>query len=123
MPSGEVLLIEDDEEIRAALEDALQSEGYQVIAARNGAEGLRALERSAGVSLVLLDLMMPVMNGYEFIDHVRESEDFRGIPLIVVSANAERRRIEGADGVIHKPFDLERLFDSIRKVQPEKESA
>ena len=123
MPSGEVLLIEDDEEIRAALEDALQSEGYHVIAARNGAEGLRALESSAGVSLVLLDLMMPVMNGYEFIGHVRENEDFRGIPLLVVSANAERRRIEGADGVIHKPFDLDRLFDSIRKVQPEKESA
>jgi CheY-like chemotaxis protein len=123
MPSGEVLLIEDDEEIRTALEDALQSEGYHVIAARNGAEGLLALESSAGVSLVLVDLMMPVMNGYEFIGHVRENEDFRSIPLIVVSANAERRRIEGADGVIHKPFDLERLFDSIRKVRPVRESA
>jgi CheY-like chemotaxis protein len=123
MPSGEVLLIEDDEEIRTALEDALQSEGYQVIAASNGAEGLRALESSSGVSLVLLDLMMPVMNGYEFIGHVRESEGLRSIPVIVVSANAERRRIDGADGVIHKPFDLDRLFDSIRRVQPHRESA
>lgn len=120
---GEVLLIEDDEEIRTALVDALISEGYQVIAARNGEEGLEALESGEDISLVLLDLMMPVMNGYEFIDHVRSRENFRELPVIVVSANAERRRIEGADGVIHKPFDLERLFESIRSVRPEKQSA
>lgn len=123
MNSGEVLLIEDDEEIRTALADALQSEGYQVIAARNGEEGLEALESSEDISLVLLDLMMPVMNGYEFIVRVKGREDLCRIPLIVVSANAESRRIEGADGVIHKPFDLDRLFDSIRKVQPEKKTA
>lgn len=123
MPHGDVLLIEDDEEIRSALEDALAAEGFQVIATKNGAEGLEALESTEGISLVLLDLMMPVMNGYEFIGHVRKREDFRGIPLIVVSANAERRKIDGADSVIHKPFDLDRLLESIRKVRPERQSA
>lgn len=123
MTNGEVLLIEDDEEIRFALRDALLSEGYQVIAARNGKEGLDALESGGDISVVLLDLMMPEMNGYEFIGQVRGREDFRKIPLIVVSANAERRRIEGADGVIHKPFDLDRLFESIRNICPERQSA
>lgn len=123
MANGEVLLIEDDEEIRDAMMDALHSEGYQVIAARNGKEGLEALEGAKRVSLVLLDLMMPVMNGYEFIGHVKDREDLRDIPVIVVSANAERNRIEGAENVIHKPFDLDRLFDSIRKACLEREPA
>lgn len=123
MPFGEVLLIEDDEEIRTALVDALMSEGYGVIAARNGAEGLEALDSGEEICLVLLDLMMPVMNGYEFIGRVRDRKDLRGLPVIVVSANAERRRIDGADGVIHKPFDLDSLFESIRKIYPEKKTA
>jgi two-component system chemotaxis sensor kinase CheA len=115
MPAREVLLIEDDEDIRYALHCALEAEGYEVISAGNGREGLEVLRSRQDVALVLLDLRMPVMNGEEFIDAVKEDERLRKLPLIVVSANATGNSIRGAAQIIRKPFDLDYLFASIRR--------
>ena len=115
MPAREVLLIEDDEDIRFALHSALEAEGYEVISAGNGREGLEALRSHQGVALVLLDLRMPVMNGEEFIEAVKDDERLRELPLIVVSANVTGDTIRGASQIIRKPFDLDYLFASIRK--------
>jgi CheY-like chemotaxis protein len=116
MPAREVLLIEDDEDIRFALQSALEAEGYEVVSAGNGREGLEVLRSRQGVGLVLLDLRMPVMNGEEFIGAVRGDERLRKLPLIVVSANATESPIQGASQIIRKPFDLDHLFASIRRV-------
>ena len=115
MPDGKVLLIEDDDDIRSALFNALEDEGYSVITAENGREGLRALEKTDEIAIVLVDLMMPVMNGEEFIQQVKSRGHFSQIPLIVVSANADRANKLGVSEIIRKPFDLDRLLSSVKR--------
>lgn len=123
MNGKSVLVIEDDAEIRNCLAEALIEEGYDVVAARNGAEGIELLERSPKIALVVLDLMMPVMNGYEFMRWVRERDTYKHIPVLVVSANVDRRRMDGVSEVIRKPFDLDDLFRSVNKVTEHSRSA
>ena len=71
-----VLLIEDEEELREVMRDALEDDGYTVVAAREGQEALDAIPRIDHVCLVLLDLLMPGMNGWDFLDAVKTRPDF-----------------------------------------------
>lgn len=110
-----VLVIEDDANIRDVLKLALNFEGYDVVTAKNGKEGLDALETSIKPGLILLDLMMPVMNGWEFVDHLKEEHKFEDIPIVVVSAYSERAKaIECTDFVV-KPLELETLLTSVNR--------
>lgn len=101
-----VLIVEDDVDITEILTIYLTSSGYNVISAANGKEGLNLL-RTNSISCVILDLMMPVMNGFDF---VREMRTFCDAPVIVLSAHAQQAdktlSLElGADSFISKPFD------------------
>lgn len=107
-----VLLVEDDNDIRSALKGFLRDEGYEVTTAENGAEGLRELEKEKP-GLVLLDLMMPVMNGWEFLEEKNHKENLAKIPVLVISAVPGSPRIPGALGFIRKPIDLNRLMDFV----------
>jgi CheY-like chemotaxis protein len=111
-----ILLVEDDQEIRESLKDALELEGYEVVGAANGREALDTLPIMGKPCLILLDLMMPVMNGWEFAEALQEDEDLAEIPIIVVTAfgqELQRSRIATRD-VIPKPVDLDRLFRSVK---------
>ncbi|MCC7449594.1 MAG: response regulator [Anaerolineae bacterium] len=93
-----VLVIEDDETTREVLRNGLQMEGYLVAEASNGRAGLDAVSR-AQPQLILLDLMMPEMNGFEFIEHLRQDERWRSIPVVVITAmdlpESARMRLNG----------------------------
>ncbi len=107
-----VLLVEDDHDVRDTLDDFLEEEGYQVDTAANGREALQSLsEHKPG--LVLLDLMMPVMNGWEFLAEKNKIPEFSGIPVLVLSAVPGKPFIPGALGFLKKPIDLQRLMDFV----------
>jgi CheY-like chemotaxis protein len=104
----QVMIVDDDPDIREEIASALVSEGYDVSEASDGAEALAALDR-AKPSLVLLDMMMPRMNGNEFLDEVALRPDLREIPIVVVSAYpGEVRR--GARKIVPKPISLSALL-------------
>ena len=111
MERPKLVLIVDDQEInRDALEGILdEEEGYSVIFAGNGKEAMDLIrERQDDLSIVLLDLIMPVMNGFEVLEAVREDEQLKDIPIIVLTSEkqAELQALElGASDFITKPFD------------------
>ena len=105
-----ITVIEDDEDIRNSIKDILLFEGYQVQTAGNGMEGLGLLCNDAPPCLILLDLMMPVMNGWDFISACRESTSLVNIPIVVVTAAGDVRKLMGTRGVVRKPIDVERLL-------------
>jgi CheY-like chemotaxis protein len=109
-----ILITDDDDAIRTLLFTVLRRRGYKVDTARNGKE---ALERLAlcSYSVILLDLMMPIMNGYEVLDHlVARSQQERPL-VIVLTAGLEPRGLDPAivAGTIRKPFDVELLVDTV----------
>ena len=85
--SNKVLLIDDDQHTRELIDAYLTDMDYQLIKAQNGREGLDTLQLEQGIMIILLDLIMPVMNGFEFIDEVRRHPEFAKIPIIVISAH------------------------------------
>ena len=117
MSSDEVIvLIEDDEDIRNSIRDILEFEGYQVRTACNGQEGLKLLQSIVSgyaVVVILLDLMMSVMSGWEFIPACRGDEHLAHIPIVVLTAGSPRMP-EGANGLLKKPLSIDELLEVIR---------
>jgi CheY-like chemotaxis protein len=113
-----ILIIEDDQEIREALEEILRFEGYEVGSVKNGKEGLDYLHKASAPSVILLDMMMPVMNGYQFLAAYQEEPSFSGIPVIVLSAdNALEDKLKQFQVrfFLKKPIELERLLELVKQ--------
>jgi CheY-like chemotaxis protein len=102
-----VLLVEDDHDLRTALAEVLDDEGYDVWQAENGREALEAL-RARPASVVLLDLMMPVMSGWEFLAALRRDPGFHRVRVVVVTASLDPP--PGAYAYLSKPFELRELL-------------
>ncbi len=107
-----VLVVEDDVDVRAALGEFLADEGYEVETATNGREALQWLEKHKP-GLVLLDLMMPVMNGWEFLEKRNQNKDLLQVPVLVLSAVPGKPYVPGALACLKKPIDLQRLMDFV----------
>jgi DNA-binding response OmpR family regulator len=116
MAEQPILVVDDDPAVLSTVADILEFEGYQVERARNGAEGLVAVER-ARPALVLLDMRMPVLDGWGFARVLRE----RGIvlPILVMTAAQDARRwaheIQAA-GYVAKPFDIHTLLAAVENL-------
>jgi two-component system chemotaxis response regulator CheY len=115
MSKQRILIIEDDPNIREVMIMALQFEGFEVYSASNGKEGLEALESGPRPNLILLDLMMPVMSGWEFIDNFKQLENFKNIPVVIVSAFFEKAKTVECTAFVPKPVDLETLLEHVRR--------
>jgi len=118
-----LLIIEDDEDIRETLVDVLEDHGYEVNSASNGLEGLEALSASPRLPcLILLDLMMPRMDGAAFRQEQRQREELAGIPVVVISAyrDAEERAatLEAA-AFLPKPIDMHQLLHTVEMLCPD----
>ncbi len=120
--NAQVLVVEDDADLREAIRQVLEEEGYRVRSAADGEEALRILESEEVPCLILLDLMMPGMNGWEFLERKSRDERLGGCPVVVVSAFLERPPAGlpafaaphlKVDGVIRKPLDLDELMDAV----------
>ncbi len=108
-----VLVVEDDLAIRESLEQILEFEGYLPILAENGERAVKNLEAGERPCLILLDLMMPVMSGWEFLEVQKESQALSGIPVVIVSAAGERARMAVANEFLRKPIDVDRLLELV----------
>jgi len=109
-----ILVIEDDANIRESLMELLEMKSYEVVAAENGVDGLR-LAAEHKPDLILCDVMMPGLNGYEVIERVRASAELARVPFIFLSAKAMDQDISygkqlGANSYLTKPFRANELF-------------
>jgi CheY-like chemotaxis protein len=115
-----ILVVEDDFAIRETVTEVLESEGFRVTCASNGAEALVRLDDTDDLPrLILLDLMMPVMDGWEFRLAQRRNSRIADIPVIVLSAGAGMEaRLSGLapDAFLPKPFELEHLLHTVARV-------
>ena len=107
-----ILVVEDDADVRDSLAEVLEEHGYHVVTADNGKVGLDKLHEIGKPSLILLDLMMPVMNGEEFLKAVRQDANLASVPVVAVSAwPKEAMRLRGgARAFVQKPISLKRLL-------------
>jgi signal transduction histidine kinase len=109
MTERTILVVEDNPTMAEGISDVLEMEGYQVIQAGNGVEGLKRLKEKS-IDLILADIMMPLLDGYGFHAKVRENPEWKGIPFIFLTAKGQKEDIRtgkklGADDYLTKPFD------------------
>lgn len=109
----DVLIVEDQPDLRETLADLLAMKGYRVATAANGQEALEQLRHSSPPHVILLDLRMPVMNGWSFRQEQQASPSLAVIPVVVLSGEAdveEAATTLQAAGHLTKPIDLDELF-------------
>ncbi len=117
-------IVEDDPDLRTILRLQLVGQGYEVTETTNGAEGFAAIQE-APPACVLLDLMMPVMDGFGFLKRVRSLLALQEIPILILTASEdERNRIRGfqyqANSYMSKPYDLDELTEEVGRLIKEK---
>ncbi|WP_438027678.1 response regulator [Sorangium sp. So ce233] len=117
--TGRILVVEDDLDIRSILSQLLVFEGYDVEEAADGAEALALLRRDQPPALILLDLMMPVMDGWQLRAELQRDPALASIPVVIVSADvraeqeASRLRVEG---LLKKPLQIEPLLELVHRI-------
>jgi signal transduction histidine kinase/CheY-like chemotaxis protein/CHASE3 domain sensor protein len=114
-----VLIVDDDMRNVFALSSVLEDKGINIVVARNGRDGLQKLNQNQDVNLVLMDIMMPEMDGYTAMREIRKLEKFKKLPIIAITAKAMRedkdKCIEaGANDYLTKPVDIEKLVSLLR---------
>jgi two-component system, chemotaxis family, chemotaxis protein CheY len=113
--AGAVLLaVDDDPIIRESIADIFSEEGYRVFTAKDGADALALLPAIARPRVVLLDLMMPVMNGWQFLERLRAEAAWSELPVIALSASQISAPPKGACSLLPKPFELPDLIRAVR---------
>ena len=115
-----ILLVEDEPDFRMALRLRLEANGYEVLEAVDGAEGLE-IARSQKVDLLVLDVMLPKMDGYKVARFLKFDEKYRRIPIIMLTARSQKTDRDtglsvGADAYITKPFKPEELIETMTKL-------
>jgi two-component system cell cycle response regulator DivK len=123
--SKRILVVEDTEDNRQIIRDLLSSVGYELIEAVDGAEGV-AMAQSHHPDLILMDIQLPGMDGYEATRRIRTVPELAGVPIIAVTSYAlsgdeAKTRAAGCDGYVAKPFSPRQLLAKIREFLPEKE--
>lgn len=114
--NGPILVVEDDPTSREALVTLLESQGYDVAAAADGEEALARLRAPEPPALVLLDLMLPVMDGFEFRTRQMQQPELAEIPVIVLSGGGDLDRKSGplhVDACLRKPLEPDVLLDEV----------
>lgn len=113
-----ILLVEDDPDIREEAAEALRDEGYRVITASNGEEALERAAEAGPLCLILLDLMMPVMDGWDCRKRLLKDPKLAKVPVVIFSGAGsvqEEKELLRAAGVILKPFRLKDLLEGVAR--------
>lgn len=126
-PKAKILVADDDPAIQELVRLNLEMQGYQVIIASNGVETVRKA-LSERPDLIVLDVLMPEMDGYEVMRLLKNSEETSNIPIIVLTAYASDAGalvswMEGAEGYLSKPFNPDELLMLVERVLAPLESA
>lgn len=113
-----ILVVDDDPDVREALRETLEYEGYVAVEAANGQEALDWVRSNGAPCLVLLDLMMPVLNGHQFLEAVGRDRTLEPVSVLILSAAAKKEvelaaKSSRAVGVLSKPIQLEALLRAV----------
>jgi len=115
-----VLIVDDDLDIREALSDVLEDLGYGVLTAENGLEALTLLRNSTALpSAILLDLMMPILDGYGFLEECEKDAVLASIPVAIITAGhgADPGRLPKRAPIVPKPLDVARLVSTLYRLR------
>ena len=118
IPRPTLLIVEDDGESRLAVAAVLRRQGYRVVPTANGAEGLRALADGPAPDLILLDRLMPVLDGWSFLDRLRQQGPQPPVPVLVTTGTVLTREWaedHGCAGFLRKPIEAEDLLAEVRR--------
>lgn len=111
-----VAIVEDDAEFRNMLRELLEEEQYRVIALANGAEALATLRGDLMPNVILLDVSMPVMDGFDFLRHRNEDPQLSAVPVVLVTnAKPHERPTAGVSDVVRKPIDIDEILFAIKR--------
>lgn len=122
------MVVEDEPENRLFIGLMLRTEGYDVVEAEDGPAAFDLLSRGAGPDLILLDVMMPGLNGWQVFERLRAEEQWKDIPVVMLTALAQRADVEravqlGVDGYLTKPFEPADLIHTIEETFQERSAA
>lgn len=120
MNQKNILIVDDDSRNIFALTAVLKSKGFNILSSTSATEGLKLLEKNKGINIVLMDIMMPDMDGYEAISQIRSNPSVSNVPVIAVTAQAmvgdrEKSLQAGANEYISKPVDVDVLLNLLNK--------
>ena len=115
-----ILIVDDDEMVLIAVNELLKQEGYEVYPASNGSEALEKLDQGT-YDLIMLDIIMPEMSGFELCKKIREMENYKETPIIVIttegaSEDRERALALGANEYITKPIQTMKILETVKKL-------
>lgn len=111
-----ILIVEDDADIRDTLQHLLEASGYRAAPASNGQVALELLETIGRPCLILLDLMMPVMDGWAFLSALEQDDALADVPIVIVSAYTDKvASLERAQQILKKPVDIHALMEVVRQ--------
>ena len=114
--TGRILIVEDDDDVREALAAVLETHGYSTVTAEDGRQAMEHLRSAGGFCLILLDLFMPVMNGWAFRREQMQDPELANIPVLVISADsaaAKRAVTPGVVAAMTKPVEFDRLLQIV----------
>jgi CheY-like chemotaxis protein len=113
-----VLIVEDSLDIQVTLKEFFEYEGYEVLVASNGKIALEVLQNTPKLpNLILLDLMMPVMDGHEFMRRKSMNDRFKNVPVVVMTANgtvSAKNEASHAKAFLNKPVDIDYLLETVQ---------
>jgi CheY-like chemotaxis protein len=122
MDAGTVLIVDDDEDIREVIRLVLETYGHRVASAVDGLDALELLQREGAPALILLDMMMPRLDGEGFVKILRATPALAHVPIILLSGHSaarEKAQALAADGCLVKPIELEDLIAVVRRFSQE----
>ncbi|MBU8881553.1 response regulator [Kaistella sp. DKR-2] len=119
----EILIIDDDSKNIFALNAVLKAKKYRCVSALSARQGLQMLSDNKNIGVVLMDMMMPEMDGYEAIGQMKTNESLKDIPVIAVTAQAmtgdrDKCLKAGADGYLSKPVNVDELMKLLQQLIP-----
>ncbi len=118
-PSKLILIVEDDPDVAMSMGDVLESEGYRIAIAGNGSEAIDELKKGTRPDLILLDMMMPVMDGWKFREEQRRLPEVDAIPVVTVTADGDARgKAASVQAAAHlsKPVTIDGLLDVVERL-------
>lgn len=115
--SRDILVVEDDSGIRQTIVECLEFEGYTVRQAANGVEAIEDIRRRGLPGLVLLDIVMPGMNGQQLLEKLKQDPATAAVPVVVMTAAMTPLAgpVPGAEGLLSKPFELSQMLDEVAR--------
>ncbi|MFP4071155.1 MAG: response regulator [Desulfovibrionales bacterium] len=114
-----ILIVDDSKTVRNLVAFIMKKEGYRVITAEDGLDGLEKLYGAGGIDLVISDVNMPNMDGFTFIKNIREQEEYRDLPIMVLSTEGQEKDIQcgmnlGANLYMIKPAQPDQMVKNVK---------